>query len=350
MSQSPNLLTAAYQRGRDQDWVAQARSNRRKWRRRTVVIGSISAAVIFVVMFILYGYPRESGLTDALGLTCGEYVHVGDPSEVEPPFEDWTAHQQALSAGPTVDDEQLISAVEVISQEMDVKPTLGQFGAGGITMREHSAAAVGHQLLIGHHNEYWTSTDRISLVDPATGTITWTAETIHPAPNHELADEGRQRVLYGVGATDSHLVLQTPTYQGDTDLVVAELGSSDEPECLRLKGGVNTQQILGDHQGRATAWSQVLNLNAGRTRENEMLIHHGLYEDASDHQLSAVDIVSEDVESAALALQIQSAEESMEIPAAAQEEFDEGFESLKPVGEDHLLLTWDLGAVILERR
>lgn len=354
MTEPSNALTAAYSRGRKHDWMAEKRESRRRWRRRRLLQGSGIAAAVGVVAFIVYDYPRESGLTDALGLTCGEYVHVGDPSEVEPPFEDWAAHQQTLSSDDDVDEQQLISAVEIVAQEFDAEPVLGQFTAGGITQRQHSAASVGDQLLIGHHEENWSSTDRVSLFDPQTVSITWTAQTIHPVRDHSLADS-RQRVLYGVGTTGSHVVLQTPTYHGDTDLVTAELGSDDDPECLRLDGGVDTQQITGEYQGRAAAWSQVLNLNAGRLSENEFQIHHGLDEDTPEHQLSAVDVVSERVEPAELPVDIDSAAEPMEIPAAAQEQFDQeqsdtGFESLTSVGEDHLLLTWQAGSVILQRR
>ena len=50
-----------------------------------------------------------------------------------------------------------------------------------------------------------------------------------------------------------------------------------------------------------------------------------------------------------LPMEVQPSAEPMDIPAAAQEEIDEGFESLQPVGENHYLLTWGVGAVILER-
>lgn len=349
MAQPPNALTASYSRGREPDWIAAKRENHRRWRRRRLVIGSGTAAAVLVVAFIIYGYPRESGLTDALGLTCGEYVHVGDPSGVEPPFADWTAHQQALSADDDVDEQQLISAVETIGQHHDAQPVLGQFDAGGITERQHSAAAVGDKLLIGHHVEYWTGTDRVSVYDPAAEAITWTAQTIHPVRDYGLADEARQPVLYGVGTTESRLVLQTPTYHGDTDLVTAELGSEEDPECLRLDGAVETQQITGEYQGRATAWSQVINLNAARIGEHEFQIHHGLGEDAPEHQLSAVDVVTGSVEPAEPPVDIDSPHQPLDIPAAAQEQFDEGFESLATVGEDHLLLTWEAGSVILKR-
>ncbi|GAA4828895.1 hypothetical protein [Garicola koreensis] len=348
MSEPSNALTAAYSRAHKRDWMAEKRESHRRWRRRRLLQGSGLAAAVGVVAFIVYDYPRESGLTDALGLTCGEYVHVGDPSGVQPPFADWDVHQQALSGDDDVDEQQLISAVEIVAQEFDAQPVLGQFDPGGITQRQHSAAAVGDQLLIGHHEEYWTGTDRVSLFDPQTASITWTAQTIHPVRDHSVADS-RQRVLYGVGTAGSHVVLQTPTYHGDTDLVTAALGSDDDPECLRLDGGVETQQITGEHQGHATAWSQVLNLNAGRLGENEFQIHHGLDEDTPEHQLSAVDVVTERVEPAEPPLDVDAPADSVEIPAVAQEQFDAGFESLQTVGENHYLLTWEAGSVILER-
>lgn len=348
MTEPSNALTAAYSRAHKHDWVAEKRDSHRRWRRRRLLQGVGIAAAVGVVAFIVYDYPRESGLTDALGLTCGEYVHLGDPSEVQPPFADWAAHQQALSGDDDVDEQQLISAVETVAQEHDAQPILGQFDAGGITERQHSAAAVGDQLLIGHHEEYWTGTDRVTLFDPQTASITWTAQTIHPVRDHSVA-QSRQRVLYGVGTTDSHVVLQTPTYNGDTDVVTAELGSDDDPDCLRLEGGVYTQGILGEYQGRATAWSQVLNLNAGRLGENEFQIHHGLDEDTPEHQLSAVEVLTERVEPAEPPLDVAAAAEPVEIPAAAQEQYDEGFETLQTVGENHYLLTWEAGSVILER-
>ena len=157
-------------------------------------------------------------------------------------------------------------------------------------------------------------------------------------------------MLYGVGTTESHVVLQIPTYHGDTDLVTAELGSQDALECLQLEGVVDTQQISGQYEGRAVAWSQVINLNSGRISDHEFLIHHGLDEDASDHRLSAVDLDTGNVESDEVPLEMQPPAASMEIPAAVQDEFDQGFESLKPVGEQHLALTWEAGVIILERR
>ena len=344
---------AVYSRGRKHDWMAEKRESRRRWRRRRLLQGSGIPPAVGVVTSSSTDYPRESGLTDALGLTCGEYVHVGDPSEVEPPFEDWAAHQQTLSSDNNVDPQQLVSAVEIIGQEFDAEPILGQFDAGGITQRRHSAAAVGDQLIMGHHGGYWSGTDRVSLFDPQNSLDRLDSADDSPRP-------GPQRGRFpSAGALRRrndklHVVLQTPTYHGDTDLVTAELGSDDDPECLRLDGAVDTQQITGEYQGRATAWSQVLNLNAGRFGENEFQIHHGLDEGTPEHQLSAVDVVTERVEPAELPVDIDSAAEPMEIPAAAQEQFDQeqsdtGSESLTSVGEDHLLLTWDVGSIILER-
>ena len=349
MAEPNNPLTAAYSRGRDQDWKEQAQQNHRQWRRRSLTIGSGAAAVGLVVLFIVYDYPRESGLTDAMGLTCGEYVHPGEPADADDPYESWDLHLQTLTAEQSLDVDAFLSAVDSASGEVDAEPVLGHFRGRSTTQRQHSEAVVGDQLMLGHHEEFWTGTDRVSLYDPAAAQITWTAQTIHPVRDHHLADESRPRVLYGVGASDSQIVLQTPTHRGDTDLVVVS-NPATETECHRLEGGADTQQILSAQQGRVTAWSQVIDLSAGQVGEDEFLIHHGHSEDSPEHQISVVDLATGESEPTEMPLDLPRAEASpVEIAAEAQQLSDEDFESLQPLGEEHYLLTWEAGSIILQR-
>lgn len=339
-------LTAFYSRAKDENWHREKQENHRRWRRRTVGIGSAAAAVVLVAGFIIYDYPRESGLTDALGLTCGEYVHVGAPETVPSPTKDWDTYQRELVNADELDADGFLSAVEVLSEELGAEPQMGHFH-DSLTQRQSSAVVAGDSLVIGHHEEFWSATSRVSVVDPGTSEITWTAELVHPVRDQNLAGEDRPPVLYGVGTTEEHVVLQTPTYRGDTDVVVAERHSDSEPQCVRLEGAVDTVEVLTTSDDHVRAWSQTINLNSGRASTTEFLMHHGMQEDSPQHDLSEVDVVTEEIDAdPGTAIENLNGDDQVEIPQNAHDAVDQDLHRLAPFGPHHYLLTWEAGYLV----
>ena len=350
VTQDKSSLTGFYSRAKDDDWHQQKKDNHRRWRRRTIGIGSAAAVVVFVAGFIIYDYPRESGLTDALGLTCGEYVHLGDAQSVENPMVDWETHQQDVRRAEELDGEGFVAAVEVLAGVLEAQPQMGLFFES-ITQREFSAAVLGDELVIGHHEEFWSATDRVSLLDPETEEITWTAQLIHPVRDGDLAGEERPRVLFGVGTTEEHVVLQTPTHRGDTDVVIAGKYSAETPSCVRLEGSVDTVEVLSADDDSVRAWSQTLNLNAGRLSAQEFVIQHGVQEGSAQHSESVVDLATEEVEAdSGDAAEVPDAEEQLEIPVEAQDAVSQDLQRLTPLGTSHYVLTWEAGYVIFARQ
>lgn len=346
MTEDKSSLTGFYSRAKDDDWHEQKQDNHRRWRRRTLGIGSVVAAAVLVGGFIIYDYPRESGLTDALGMTCGEYVELGESHSLTNPMNDWETHQEDLLSAEDFDGEGFLSAVDALSEELDAEPQMG-LAYEAITQREFSAAAVGDDLVIGHHEEFWSVTDRVSLLDPSSGDVSWTAELEYPGREGDLAGEERPQVLFGVGTTDEQVVLQTPTYQGDTDLVISSRDSEGDSDCVRLDGSVDTVEVLSANDDRLRAWSQTLNLNAASVSGSEFVIHHGAQEDSPQHDLSVVDIATEEVNSdAELPSELSTDVEDPIIPDAAQDAGDEELQQLSPIGPDHYLLTWEFGHLV----
>jgi hypothetical protein len=346
MAEHKGSLTGFYGRAKDENWHQQTHESHRRWRRRTVGIGSAVAAVVVIAAFVIYDYPRESGLTDALGLTCGEYVQIGDPQSVDSPMNEWEVHRQEVAAAEEVDGEGFLAAAEVVAAEVEAEPLMGQFYEA-ITQREFSAAVVGEDLVIGHHQEFWSATDRVSVFDVTAQDITWSAELDHPVRDQNLAGEDSPRLLYGVGTTDDLVVLQTPTYRGDTDLVIADKSSDHGSECVRLEGAVDTVDVLTSQPDHVRAWSQTINLNAGKPSANKYLIHHGVQQDSPQHDLSLVDLATEEVQpDPGESLESHAAKEDIEIPEEAHEAVSEELLQLAPVGERHYLLTWEAGYLL----
>lgn len=232
-----STLTGFYGRARSEDWHQEKQENHRRWRRRAIGIGSASAVVVLIGGFIVYDYPRESGLTDALGMTCGEYVHLGAPEAVPSPTDAWETYQDDLMNADELDGAGFLSAVEVFSEELDAEAQMGHVYET-ITQRQSSAVAAGETLVIGHHEEFWSATDRVSVLDPETNEITWTAELIHPVRDQDLAGDDRPRVLYGVGTTEEHVVPRLlPTvvilmWSLQNVALMARLSASDSREPL----------------------------------------------------------------------------------------------------------------------
>lgn len=223
MSNHPNKLTDLYRQGRDGDWLEQKRQNHRKWRRRSIAVGSGVTILALTGMFVIYDMPRETGLTDALGLTCGEYVTPTDPAEAEQIF---TA-VDLEAEGPTE-----------IADALGAEPTVS---APRIDRGDYSVTTAGEWIVLAHHEELWYGTDRVSVLDPETTEVVWTADIEHP--RWDGIDE-RPRVLSGVGASGDRLILQTPTYRGDTDLVVADLTGAEAEGCIRLDGASADENLV----------------------------------------------------------------------------------------------------------
>ncbi|RJN31846.1 hypothetical protein [Nesterenkonia natronophila] len=346
MAEDKGRLTGFYGRAKDEQWHQQKHENHRRWRRRTVGLGLAVAAAVIVAAFVIYDYPRESGLTDTLGLTCGEYVQIGDPQSVESPMNQWEVHRQEVAAADEVDGEGFLAAAEIVAAKFEAEPLMGQFYEA-ITQRESSAAVVGEDLVIGHHQAFWSATDRVSVFSVTAEAITWTAELDHPVHDQDLAGDDRPRVLYGVGTTDDLVVLQTPTYRGDTDLVIADKNSAQGSKCVRLEGAVDTVEVLTAQPDPVRAWSQTINLNARKTSANGYLIYHGGQQDSPHHEVSLVDVATEEVQpDPGVSLGSHTAKGEIEIPREAHEAAAEELQHLAPVGENHYLLTWEAGYLL----
>lgn len=305
--------------------------------------------------FFINDGPRRSGILDAAGLTCGEFVVEAAASD-EQVFEPWNDHAATLAAAADVhpdDDEfdlgSLIADVEAAAAQLGAEPLHAVFTGWVPADRQLSAAAVGGELLIGHHLQMWTITEAVSVADPQTGHTQWRADLEHPQREDWQRPE---RVLYGVGAVAGQLVLQTPAVNGDTDLVTFDTAGQWSQDCIRLPGAVDPVQAL---QEQPRAWPVVMNLNRGRISDSSFLALHGLdSEQGPDHLVSEIEVASGEAEPAGEYEQVYPpdsvygpTEESVE----AAEDFNQlAIDELQPLGEAHYLLTWDAGAVILQRR
>ena len=356
MGEEQHELTDVVHRGRDDAWLQQAQQNRRRRRRRSLgLIAAVTVAVLTAGFFINDG-PRRSGMLDAAGLTCGEFV-VAAAAADEQIFEPWDEHAATLEAAAelhTDDDAEFdwqafTAEVEAAAAQLEAEPLHAVFTGWTPGEREASAAAVGGQLLIGHHEEMWTITEAVSVADPETGQAQWRADLEHP----QWEDwQNPERVLYGVGALAGQLVLQTPAANGDTDVVTFDAEDEWNQDCIRLAGNVDPVEVLKE---QPRAWPVVMNLNLGRISHSAFLALHGLdSEQGSGHLLSEVEATTGEAEPAGDYDQayppdsehFAAERESLHVA----EDFDElVIEELKPVGEAHYLLTWDAGSVILQR-
>lgn len=310
-------------------------------------IGSGAAAAALIAVFVIYDYPRKSGLTDVLGLTCGEYVQIGDPHAVPAPLEQWEAHRQALAEAEDLDGEGVLAAVELLATAVGAQPLMGQFHEA-LTQREISATVAGADLVIGHHDQSWSRTDRVSVFDVQTREVTWTAELTHPVHDPSLAGEERPQLLYGVGTAEGLVVLQTPTYRGDTDLVIADPSSDSGKDCVRLDGAVDTLEVLSAQPEPVRAWSQTLNLNAGQPSGHELLVHHGVHSGSPQHTLSVLDVPAAEAQPATRHRHdFFDPAEQIDIPEEAYQAVRHDLERLTRLGESHYLLTWEAGYVLL---
>ncbi|WP_150460707.1 hypothetical protein [Nesterenkonia ebinurensis] len=345
--QPPSDLIAFYSRGRDEQWQQKKRENYRKWRRRTIAITATVAVGGFVTLSVVYNMHREWGIIDALGLTCGEYVHIGEPSQAEQPFHSWQEHLAYVAEQSSDQTEALETAAEAVAEDISAVPVLGAYRGPVPTAREFSAAVFGEELIIGHHDEMWSGTDRVSVLDPDTAEISFTAETVHPTRDHDLADDARRRVLYGIGAAGTHIILQTPTYHGNTDVVIIDRAEGHETDCLRLDGGIDTSQFLSEHPEETGAWPQVLNLNAGQVGETEFLIHHG-HSPETRHQLSRVDIATTEAGEPQEVEPLPGTDTELEVPEEVVAQIGTEGLRLDSVGEEHYLLSWEAGYIIFQ--
>lgn len=354
--EKPELAHVVH-RGRDSAWLQQAQHNRRRRRRRSLSLTAAVTAAVLTAGFFINDGPRRSGILDAAGLTCGEFV-VDSAASEEQIFEPWDAHAATLEAAaeqrtsddPVFDGEAFIEDAEAAAAQLEAEPLHGLFTGWTPGQRQLSAAAVGGELLIGHHDEMWTITEAVSVADPETGQAQWRADLEHPRWEDW---QNPERVLYGVGALAGQVVLQTPAANGDTEVVIFDAEDEWSQDCIRLAGHVDPVEVLKE---QPRAWPVVMNLNLGRTSDSAFLALHGLdSEQGSGHLLSEVEVTTGEAEPAGDYDQayppdsehFAAERESLHVA----EDFDElVIEELKPVGEAHYLLTWDAGAVILQRR
>lgn len=358
MDEDQHELHDVVHRGRDRTWLEQAQQNRRRRRRRSLAAAAAAAAVILLLGFLVNDGPRRSGMLDALGLTCGEFVAEAGAAE-DQIFEPWRTHADTLDAaayqhsgeGRQFNAETFSDEVTAAAAQLDSEPAYAVFTGWVPAQRQLSAAAVGGELLVGHHEEMWTITEAVSVVDPGTGVSTWRAELEDPMREEW---QNPQRALYGVGALDGRVVLQTPAVSGDTDLVTFDAQNDWSRDCVRLYGDVDPVEVL---QENPRAWPVVMNLNLGRLSGTSLLALHGLdlERGAEAHRASEVDIASGRAEPAGESHQVYPPDSA---PAAeeAATRWEDGdashviIEEVTPLGQDHYLLIWEAGAIILDRR
>lgn len=354
MSQGHSSATEAAQRLGRRDWMEPAEKNRKKWGRKRTVAVIVGGAVFASGVFIISDGPRVTGMTEAMGWTCGEYVHPGalEPSDSDQPwrgeghpqefFETWEDQVQRLQAHAAEDEEYgsdavaaFVEEVESLAQDNGLEPTFGAFRGWSPTRGGFSATAGESSVILAEHLETQSSSDRVSLISPESGEARISAALEHPQREHW---EDREPVLYGVGEADSELVLQTPTDRGNTDVVVVGADLNENPECIRLEGGFAPTRY---QEGYPTAWHSVMDLGQVQNRdEDSFLIIHGRDVDGagSPHMISAVDIATEEAETFAGNLEWEEASE-MELA---------GFEvsGLEELGEGHYFLDWGYGYII----
>lgn len=353
MSQEHSSATEAAQRLGRRDWMEPAERKRKKWGRKRTVAVIAGGAVVAGGAFLISDGPRLTGMTEALGWTCGEYVHPGvlEPSNQDQPwrgdghpqefFEPWEDQVQRLQASATDDDEynadavaEFVEDVQALADQNAVEPTFGAFKGWSPQRGGFSAIAGETSVILAEHLETQSSSDRVSLISAESGETTISAALEHPQREHW---EDREPVLYGVAESNRELVLQTPTDRGNTDVVV--VGEDDEIlECIRLEGGFAPTRY---QEGYPTAWHSVMDLGQVQNRdEDSFLIVHGRdMEDAgSPHMISSVDIATEEVEAFSGNLEW---EEELGMDLA-------GFEvsALEELGDGHYFLDWHYGYII----
>ena len=355
MSQEHSSATDAARRLGSREWMEPAQERRKRWgRRRTVGVVVIGTLVIGGAFVIADG-PRQTGLTDALGMTCGEYVHPGalEPDHADQPwrgdghpqevFEPWDDQVQLMRARAT-DDEQysaeavtaFIDEVEILAEEHGAVPTFAAFRGWSPVRAGFSAVAGEGSVIVGEHIETQSGTDRVSLIDPATAEPTVSAALEHPDRDHR---EDREPVLYGVGEAAGELILQTPTARGDTDVVIVGADPEENPECIRLEGGFAPTRYQDGFPG---AWHSVMALNQVQNRPDDaLLLIHGrdMSTAGSPHQLSGVDTATGAAEAYAGDLDWEDA------PEGELADFEVSF--LEELGDGHYLLDWGYGYIIL---
>lgn len=354
--ENPEDLADLVHRGRDKEWLQQAAHNRRRQRRRRLSIGAVVVVLLLVAGFLLDDGPRRSGMLDAVGITCGEYLTDSGTAQQQI-FEPWGEHpaalEDALPERPTengdFDADAFQQEVEQVAAQLDAEPVQAVFRGWTQPTRWISAEPVGGRLLIGHHDETWTVTDRVSVVSPETGESRWSVQLEHPVQEDWQEPE---RMLYGVGAAGDRLLLQTPAINGDTDLVVIDTRDESDRECVRLAGDVDPVEVL---QEQPRAWPVVMNLNLGRLSETGFLLLHGLDAEQDTPLLaSQVDISTHEIGPAREYEEVyppdseySSAQlEALDVQADLREL---EVEEIQPLGDAHYLLTWDAGYIILEQ-
>lgn len=354
--ENPEDLTDLVHRAHDEEWLEQAAHNRHRQRRRRLSIGALVVVLVLVAGFLLYDGPRRSGMLDAMGITCGEYIVDAGASQ-EQIFEPWDDHEATLSNAlrqrPEEQGEFDLSGfgneVDAVASEMDVEPVHALFRGWTSPAQRLSAEAIDGALVVGHHDQVWTLTDRVSVADPESGQTRWTVELEHPLWEDWQAPE---RALYGVGAAGDRILLQTPAVNGDTDLVVLDTHDEQGQECVRFDGDVDPVEVLQDHP---RAWPVMINLNLTRLSDTEFLVLHGLDGESGSPMLaSEVDIDSHEVllvgeypeaylpDTANSAVEAESVEVEAELSELQVED-------IQPLGDAHYLLTWDAGYIILEQ-
>lgn len=356
MSQEHSSATEAARRLGSRDWMEPAQQRRKRWGRKRTAALIVIATVVIGGAFVIADGPRQTGLTDALGLTCGEYVHPGvlEPSHADQPwrgdghpqdvFEPWDAQVQRLEARATDEEDYsaeavtaFIDEVEALAEEHGAEPALAAFKGWSPLRAGFSAVAGEDSVIVGEHIETQSSSDRVSLVDPATAETTVSAALEHPEREHW---EDREPVLYGVGEADGQLILQTPTARGDTDVVVVDPEAGEDLECIRLEGGFVPTRY---QEGFPSAWHSVMDLHQVQNRdEHQFLMIHGRDMDTagSPHQLSSVDVTTGEVEPSSGDLQWEDGTD-LEL---------NGFEvhTFEKLGGSHYFLDWHYGYIIFE--
>lgn len=350
---SAPYLEAVVHRDSDRQWLERAEKSRKLWVRRRLSLAAVLAVSVLGLTFILNEGPRRSGILDALGLTCGEYLTevTTEPAEVFQPWEEHSRRLEMIAAdhpdGATAfDSSRSVAALEHAAQAAGYRPVAGGFRGWTPPERDFSAAAMGGHIVVGHHDDVWTVTDRVSVLRPDLLRTEVTVELEHPRRKEWQPPE---RLLYAVGATEHDLVLQTPSLSGDTDIVTVPMGERAAGACLRLEGDVDPVEVL---QNQARAWQVVMDLNLARFNTEEFAVLHGLTgESGGQTRATRIRVANGEIESLR-APDAYPPEGDVGEARSAIPHFDEAAAvaplEVKPVDDTHLLLEWEHGYVVLE--
>ncbi len=355
-------------RTRDAEWLEQAQQNRRRRRRRMLKLGAAGAAVAVVAVFLLQDGLRRSGLLDAVGYTCGEFIHPEENLSDQPRnthFSSWAAFEEQLvenfEPGEGYEDPgELLSQMQEYAQALGMTPVSGAFLGWSITEQPFVASAVGEQLLVGHTSQAWSLVDSLMVVDPATGeALSYAA--IRDSQRRD--EDSPTRLLLGAGVVEDYMVIQVRAANGDTHAVRLGITGADDSECLRLPGVETEADQLG---ALPVVLRRVVDLSS-TYQDAQLSIAHGREARPAPGSpdpgmsLSQIDVqqwevlstqegLSDDQAVQELSRHVHTSSDSLDLDVAeAEVAFAGAVRSVRSLQQNQYLITWEHGYLVLAR-